>query len=160
MLRWLGSRINLPVILISLVVAFGLLLLFGLLIVMTPTPAALTGQPLAGLTVIAAPSPTPTQPPVVGTPTLTTAPSIGGISVGSYVQITGTEGVGLRLRSGAGTSNAPRFLGMDEEVFLVKDGPKTADNLTWWFLQAPYDPSRSGWAASQYLKVVSPTPTP
>jgi uncharacterized protein YraI len=77
------------------------------------------------------------------------------------VQISGTEGSGLRLRSGPGTGNPPRFLGMDSEVFSVKDGPKFADGFTWWFLEADYDATRSGWAASQYLTVVAnPTPAP
>jgi len=48
---------------------------------------------------------------------------------------------------------------MDAEVFEVKDGPKMADNFTWWFLEAPYDPGRSGWAAANYLKVVEPALT-
>jgi hypothetical protein len=80
---------------------------------------------------------------------------VGGISIGSYVQISGTDGAGLRLRSGPGTTNPQRFLGMDAEVFQVKEGPKTADGFTWWYLEAPYDPQRTGWAASEYLKVVS-----
>jgi hypothetical protein len=49
---------------------------------------------------------------------------------------------------------------MDSEVFMVKDGPKDADGFTWWFLEAPYDPQRSGWAASNYLQVIQSTPNP
>jgi hypothetical protein len=50
---------------------------------------------------------------------------------------------------------------MEAEVFLVKDGPKQSDGFTWWFLEAPYDPDRSGWAASSYLVMVrNPTVTP
>jgi hypothetical protein len=77
------------------------------------------------------------------------------VSVGGYVQISGTDGQGLRLRTGPGTGNEPRFLGMDSEVFLVKEGPEEADGFTWWYLEAPYDPARSGWAASAYLTVVN-----
>jgi len=84
---------------------------------------------------------------------------VGGIGVGMYVQITGTEGDGLRLRSGAGTTNPPRFLGREAEVFQVRDGPKDADGYTWWYLVTPYDESRSGWAAANFLAVVTePTP--
>jgi hypothetical protein len=43
---------------------------------------------------------------------------------------------------------------MDDEVFQVKDGPKQVDNLIWWFLQAPYDTTRNGWAAANYLTVI------
>jgi len=41
----------------------------------------------------------------------------------------------------------------------VVDGPEQADGFIWWYLEAPYDTSRSGWAASQYLGLVSPTQT-
>jgi hypothetical protein len=43
---------------------------------------------------------------------------------------------------------------MDAEVFEVKEGPKEADGFTWWYLVAPYDTNRSGWAASKFLTVV------
>lgn len=155
MLRWLFSRINIWVVLISIMIAAFLVLLLWVLVMMLPLPQAQVATPQAALTVIAAPSPTPTQPKVVATPTPTTPPSFEGISIGSYVQISGTEGAGLRLRSGPGTGNPPRLLGMDAEVFRVKDGPKFADDFTWWFLEADYDATRSGWAASEYLSVVS-----
>lgn len=96
-------------------------------------------------------SPTPTQRP--GLP-----PASGGIQVGGYVQITGTSGAGLRLRSGAGLEFDPKFLGMDSEVFEVKEGPVEANGITWWYLVAPYDESRSGWAASNYLQIVTTQP--
>jgi hypothetical protein len=38
----------------------------------------------------------------------------------------------------------------------VKDGPQIADDFTWWYIEAPYDPERSGWAASKFLKVINP----
>ncbi len=158
--RWLSERVNLWVVLVGILVAGGLIVLFGLVVLLVPLPSAGASEPPPALTVIAAPTDAPTPTRSLDTPTPTSAPVVGGISVGSYVQITGTEGQGLRLRSGPGTNNPPRFLGMDAEVFRVKDGPKMADNFTWWFLEAPYDPNRSGWAASNYLQVVSPPPTP
>lgn len=160
MLRWLFDRLNLWVILVGLLIAIGLIVVFGLMVILLPAPAIKAAQTQAELTVIVAPSPTPTKPKVAETATPTTPPSIEGIYVGSYVQISGTEGAGLRLRSGPGTNNPLLFLGMDSEVFKVIEGPKSSDGFTWWHLEAPYDPSRSGWAASKYLKVVSPTPTP
>jgi hypothetical protein len=161
MARWLLHRLNFWVILVALLVAVGLVILFAVLVLMLPAPAALEPTPAVAMTIIPAPTPTPTRPTLVATPTSTSPPSIGGISIGSYVQISGTGGQGLRIRSGPGTSNPPRFLGMDAEVFQVMDGPKMADDFTWWYLEAPYDPARSGWAASSYLSVVnSPTETP
>src|SRR5512138_699510 len=131
-MRWLLDRINTWVILASLLVAAGLVIIAAVLVFLAPASKAQSpDQQQAGITVIPAPSPTPTRPKTIETPTPTAPPSVGGISVGSFVQITGTEGVGLRLRSGAGTNNPPRLLGMDAEVFQVKDGPKVADGFTW-----------------------------
>jgi len=88
--------------------------------------------------------------PVENTPTPTPVPP-GTIGIGVYVRVTGTNGNGLRLRAKPGTSNPMLFLGMELEVFQVKDGPIQADNFTWWYLQAPYDKNRSGWAVQDYL---------
>ena len=57
--------------------------------------------------------------------------------MGMYVQISGTGGDGLRLRSGPSRNDDPRFLGYESEVFMVKDGPRFSDDLTWWFLRSP-----------------------
>ena len=164
MLRWVINRVNIWVIIVSALIAGALIVLFGLLVLFLPIPTAQSPDTQAALVVIPAPSPTLTPTHPVETLTPTRPPSVGGISIGSYVQISGTEGEGLRLRSGPGTSNPPRLLGMDAEVFKVVDGPKMADDYTWWYLEAPYDPGRSGWAASKYLRVVNapdlPTPTP
>lgn len=160
-MRWLLDRVNIWVILASMLVAGGLILVFGLLIFFAPIPASVvSGNPGGAMTMIPAPTSTPVPTRVIETLTPTSPPTVDGISIGSYVQITGTEGQGLRLRSGPGTANPPRFLGMDAEVFQVKDGPKQSDGFIWWFLEAPYDPGRSGWAASQYLSVINPTATP
>jgi len=35
--------------------------------------------------------------------------------------------------------------------FIVVDGPRQADGLTWWQIQAPDNPAQTGWAASNYL---------
>ncbi|MGC8855692.1 MAG: SH3 domain-containing protein, partial [Anaerolineae bacterium] len=79
------------------------------------------------------------------------------IRLGSFVQISGTEGEGLRLRSAPGLSSDQLFLGYDSEVFEVRDGPRQADGYIWWYLVAPYDETRAGWAAADYLSVV-PSP--
>jgi hypothetical protein len=107
--------------------------------------------------------PAPTLTPVILSPTTNPPNSTstsqvpvpaGGIAIGIYVKISGTNGTGLNLRTGPGTASPIRFLGMDDEVFEVKDGPKQVDNLIWWFLQAPYDSTRNGWAAANYLTVI------
>lgn len=109
------------------------------------------------ISVIPAPPITPTATPGVQpsvTPTLQDGvpPDPGSaIQVGITVRVTGTGGDGLRLRREPGTSGTPIFLGADNEVFVVKGGPESVDNYTWWYLEAPYDASRAGWAASNYL---------
>ena len=160
MYRWLSERINGWVLLGAILVAGGLALVTALIIFLLPAPSAAVPDLVQAMTIIPAPTLTATPPQMIETATPTAAPSIGGISVGSYVQITGTDGQGLRLRSGPGIDNPPRLLGMDAELFMVKDGPRQADDFIWWFLEAPYDPERSGWAAENYLTVVDSTITP
>jgi hypothetical protein len=116
------------------------------------------------ITVIPAPSVTipailPTNPPGSNVTVVPTPLPAGQMGIGAYVQIFGTGGDGLRLRGGPGTTFAPLFLGMESEVFKVTDGPKDADGFTWWYLVAPYDDNRKGWAAQTYLSVISDTPT-
>jgi len=116
---------------------------------LAPVPAAVTLIPAPSITPYT--EPTDTLPPL-GTPT----PGVGDIPIGSYVQISGTEGQGLRMRSAPGLSSDQLFLGYDSEVFQVRDGPKSADGFTWYYLVAPYDEKRAGWAASNYLAVIPP----
>jgi len=157
---WWKDFLNIWVIGGGMLIAILLLAIFwGGLIFLRGSPAS-GAVPTAALTVIAA----PTQTQVVVVPTLAPSPTAtfgaplppanGEITVGIYVQISGTGGDGLRLRSDPGTQSSPRFLGGESEVFQVKDGPREADGITWWFLAAPYDENRSGWAASNYLSVI------
>jgi hypothetical protein len=141
------------VILGALGICAALLTLTFLWIVWTAPPAPAPGMSLAVLTIIPAPTSTPPNLPTVtpdpNAPTATPAP--GQISLGSYVQITGTAGEGLRIRSAPGLASSQLFLGYDSEVFLVKDGPRQVDGYTWYYLVASYDEKRAGWAASDFL---------
>ena len=123
-------------------------------------PASTTEAPEAGLTWIPGPSNTPQPPTATQIPTSTATPTFaplqsGELGIGSFVQIVGTEGAGLNIRSGPGLEAGIQFLGYDEEVFEVRDGPVEADGLTWWYLVTPVDESRAGWAAANYLLVVA-----
>lgn len=106
----------------------------------------------ADLTIIP-PSTATLGPTAAPTPAGTSTPG-NTIGIGAYVQITGTEGAGLRIRRDPGQSGNTVFLGEEAETFQVKDGPKQADGYTWWYLVAPYDNTRAGWAAADYLAVV------
>ncbi len=111
----------------------------------TPADLTIIAPPTATVSASAsaAVSPTPTPPP-------------NQITIGAYVQISGTGGDGLRIRSAPGLSSETVFRGEEAETFLVKDGPKEADGYTWWYLVAPYDETRAGWAAATYLAIVPP----
>ncbi|MBG0784040.1 MAG: hypothetical protein H0S79_02950 [Anaerolineaceae bacterium] len=107
------------------------------------------------LTMISAPTltPEPTQPPSTPTPSEPTVVVLpeGVIGVGIYVQVSGTDGAGLRMRSEPGLSGTVNFTALDAEAFLVIDGPVEADGYTWWHLEAPYDQTRNGWSAGDFL---------
>lgn len=140
-------------------------ILFGIFVLtanlMKPAQASIQ-QSTAVLTLIHAPTSTPLLLMTPGTnPTVTPDTSgltIGGIGVGIYVQISGTDGTGLRLRKEPGIESEILFIGYDAEVFKVTDGPRELDGYVWWYLTAPYDESRSGWAAANYLTIIDLEP--
>jgi hypothetical protein len=76
------------------------------------------------------------------------------ITIGAFVQIGGTGGTGLRLRSDPGLNGEVLFVGVESEVFRVDDGPVNMDDYIWWYLVGPFDDTRQGWAVSDYLSVV------
>ena len=107
-----------------------------------------TGQ--AGLTVIPVPTYTITPRPTAPQPTPTEeVPS--RLSVGSYVEISGTEGEGLRLRSSPSLSGEIVYLGLEGEVFFVEGGPQQGDGYQWLKLVAPLNEQRTGWAVTNFL---------
>jgi len=144
--------------------AFGIALLLCLgslmlVYIITPAPPQM-GMATAMIRVTPGPSATPIVPTL--TPTLAVTPTSslpasplpGVIGVGSFVQISGTEGTGLNIRVEAGLNSAVRFISIEEEVFEVKGGPVVIDGITWWYLVTPLDAERSGWAAANYLSLV------
>lgn len=142
-----------------LIAAILLLLSFVFSLGFSPTPQADENWQLAALTVIPGPTstrrvlPTATHNPALGTAT----PIPGELALHAYVQISGTEGDGLRLRDAPGLNSEPLFLGYDAEVFQILDGPQEKDGYTWWYLIAPYDETRNGWAAASFLEWI-PSP--
>jgi hypothetical protein len=143
----------------ALIIATMALLLTFLGIELSAPPPA-SGDVVALLTVIPAPSGTPLPPPTPtldpNAPTITPTLAPGQIAIGSYVQIKGTEGLGLRIRSAPGLNSNQLFLGYDAEVFVVNGGPRQADGYTWYSLVAPYDVTRTGWAASDFFTIIPP----
>ncbi len=116
-----------------------------------------TSTPRANLVVMtAAVIPTPDTSLLLIAPTQTqsTLIEIDGISVGNYVKISGTEGVGLRIRRTPGTETEVIFLANESEVFVVIGGPQEKDGIWWWQISAPYDDTRSGWGSGEFLELV------
>ena len=149
-------------------VILGALLLAGLLLLITAISIGLTsarqasgvGFTPADITVIPAPTSTSSAPATATIDPFAPTATPTGIAIGNYVQISGTNGEGLRIRSEPGLNGNFEFLGYDSEVFIIKDGPRQADGFTWWYLVAPYDESRAGWAAADFLSYVPGPTTP
>ena len=156
-----------PISLVAVLVLAAAIVGLGYLLIKLAT----TGEPKVEQTpvynITLIPAPTETAVVLTPTPEATSTPESpvllpeGVIGMNAYVQVTGTEGLGLRMRAEPGTSAAINFLAADEEVFKVIGGPVTQDGYTWWQLEAPLDQKRSGWAAENYLAVFNiETPTP
>jgi len=158
MLNWMSTRLNKWVLLGAVGIAIFLCVFWGFVFNLLKPEAA--GGVLQPAEIVLIPAPTITPSPaliVLETPTSSQV-SRDGIFVGAVVQISGTDGAGLRLRSEPGIASEVRFIGMDAEVFEVREGPMDQDDIVWWFLVSPYDEARSGWAASGYLTVVEKQP--
>lgn len=145
---WLGGGALVGVVVLVLA-------LVGWPLLSAPETAA--REPL--VTVIPYPSETPTQLPTdtpvateAVTPSPTPPPALGAFTPGQLVQIEGTQGDGLRLRSNPGLGGEILFLGLENEVFEVQDGPQEVDGYTWWFLVNPYDKSKRGWGVANYIR--------
>jgi len=143
------------VILGAIILAVLLTLVTAVAIGLTSSPGASeVGFAPADLTVIPPPTGTSGAPPTPTIDPFATATSPAGVAIGNYVQITGTEGQGLRIRAQPGLSGEFQFLAYDSEVFVVQDGPREVDGYVWWYLVAPYDETRVGWAAADFLTYI------
>lgn len=143
------------VILGALALAGALLLITALAIGWNAvSPASDLGFAPADLTLIPAPTSTSGALPTPTIDPFATATSPAGIALGNYAQISGTEGQGLRIRAEPGLDGEFQFLAYDSEVFVVRDGPRQVDGYVWWYLVAPYDETRAGWAAADFLAYI------
>jgi len=144
-------------VIIGSITLAGILILITLILIGWTSPrfSPEVGFAPADLTMIPAPTHPPAATAISTTDPLST-PVIDQTTshIDGYVQITGTGGDGLRIRSAPGLNSETVFRGEEAEVFLVKDGPQTADGYTWWYLAASYDENRIGWAVADFLAVV------
>jgi hypothetical protein len=160
MIRILKLFLNFKIILAAI---FFALIVFSVLVVLLWSSRGNMGLQIpatAMLSVIKAPTETPIAPVFTPTPITTPTPTQqepvqgGNIAIGNYVQVSGTGGEGLRLHQNASISSDVRYIAIEAEVFVVKDGPVDADGYTWWLLQDPYSEDAAGWGAANYLVVV------
>jgi len=141
-------------------IIFGSVMFLGVLLLLnwSRPPRTPTGVVTAALTVIPIPTETPTMTPTpvenLPNPDEPPAPPTGELVIGAYVKVTGTEGAGLRLRASPGLDYESLFLGVEDEIFEIKDGPQEADGYVWWYLIAPFETSRNGWAVSNFLEPI------
>jgi hypothetical protein len=104
--------------------------------------------------IIWTPTPAPTSPPTA-TPTDEPPPTVSpDIAIGVYVQVTGTQGVGLSMREGPGSNYARMDVALDGEVFIVVDGPRQAGEYDWWKIRDPDDAEREWWGAGNFLEPI------
>ena len=141
----------------ALGVAAGALAVVALLGLGAATRAAGVVQQIAAPAILRVPRPSPTSTPAPTQPPEPTATAIpsgppGSIGPGDLVEVFGTSGGGVRLRSSASLEGLVNGLGMDSDVFQIEDGPVEAEGHTWWYLVNPYDTSRQGWAVAEYLR--------
>lgn len=158
--NFLRKFLNLKVILGAIIFALGV---FAILVVLLWSAKAKSLAPApatAILHIIEAATATPIAPIATRTPIVTPTtsqpepPPSSNIAIGVYVQVSGTGGDGLRLHKEAGVSSEVRYIAIESEVFLVKDGPIDTDGYMWWLLQDPYTDNAAGWGVGNYLVIV------
>jgi len=161
LLSILNSFRSWKVVLISIAVGVSLFLIVIAYSYFSGGNLAVVGSPSAIINIIPGPTATIWIPTEVPLPTQTPTPSIrpsplpGVIGIDTLVQIFGTEGSGLNIRSVSGLDSEVEFLAYDTEVFSIEDGPIEVDGIVWWYLVTPVNEERAGWAAANYLSLVS-----
>ena len=146
-IRWWTWLVALILAVVAILIGWAVMVSWPL-----PTPSA-SAQPL--FTVL--PPPTLTPPQVVVVPGEETATPIpptplpGFFGVGGTVSVVGTGRDGLRLRETPSLGGRILLLALENEVFVVRDGPRESDGYTWWYLEGLIDQSRKGWGVQNYL---------
>jgi hypothetical protein len=142
------------ILLFALCGFWGLYLFRGRFGAQSPTPTAIIWTPTPSPSPAATISPAPTETASADEPADATPTPSGEIAIGNYVQIAGTGGYGLSLRSGPGENYARMDVASDGETFIVLEGPTTAGGSPWWKIRDPENEERAWWAIANYLKPV------
>jgi lysozyme len=78
--------------------------------------------------------------------------------VGSIVEVTGTAGDGLNVRSSAESTATVVGVEMDGSRGVAQEGPVVSGAFTWWRVQ--WNSGVMGWSVDKYLTVAVPSPIP
>lgn len=119
----------------------------------TTTPSLTSSVEVAPSATVSLLTSTPTITPTntvvlsVSTPPMTAPPT--EIGPGALAVISGTGGIGLRLRALASTVSDVLTTGEDGTVVTVLEGPVEADGHRWWKVRTPE--GVEGWAAANWL---------
>jgi hypothetical protein len=120
----------------------------------TATPAGGAAQPTFTPTLAAVPiTATVSLSPTLGVATPLPQPTGGRFAINQRVQVAGTEGEGVRFRTGPGLSYVTTSILQDGDTLTVVGGPETVDGFTWWRLQTTG--GAIGWAAEGNLQPLS-----
>jgi GH25 family lysozyme M1 (1,4-beta-N-acetylmuramidase) len=80
------------------------------------------------------------------------------LTVGTAVQVTGTGGDGLNVRSSAATLGTVVGAEKDGARGVILEGPVAGGTFIWWRVQ--WKSGVMGWSVDTYLKVAVPSPIP
>ena len=105
-------------------------------------------EPTATRPILPLPSFTPTAGSVM-TPPADATIEVAGLKIGAKPKVVGTGGLGLNMRSDAGTGHARVKTLREGSVVEVIAGPKDADGFTWW--QVRDQTGVAGWVAAKFL---------
>ena len=151
-------RISFPWVFLGAIIISGILLtfVFGLLSWNRPSQnhSGIINPMVTIIYLPTAPTTINTPKPAAILPPDILDPPSGDIISNSYVKIHGTEGAGLRLRIEPGLDSEPLYLGLEDEIFKIEEGPVEEDGYMWWYLVAPFDSDRNGWGVSNFLQPV------
>ncbi len=97
---------------------------------------------------------TPSQDQLI--PQVGATPVVGGqFESGDQVQVSGTGGLDLRLRSGPGTLYGTAKLVAEGTRLEIMGDPRQADSYLWWPVRDLSDGAQ-GWVVSDFLQKTAP----
>ncbi|MCO5184483.1 MAG: SH3 domain-containing protein [Anaerolineae bacterium] len=151
----IGLLLGIVVTIIAIVVAWQLVTNFLIpepLVVAPPAPTVvLVTAPATAAPTATADLATPTPLPTL-TPEPTSDPALPPelITVGLFASVANTGGIGVTVRGGPSTNNAPLLIAPEAAIVEIIGGPTEGSGFTWWQLRL--EDGTEGWAAADFLE--------